>query len=159
MNLVISKPWWISLSVQSSKGIYKVMEKVDLGINMFPHSICTERLCCCSLNLGNYRHFPVLWKTFGKQQEEVPSFSVFKAGFLALLQGNANSQSFSLGANGLFSLHWILPGMSSQQQSLAWKIHLEQLVPKREEGKPIRGCGGQLQQPSGPVTPAGRGGH
>lgn len=38
----------------------KVMEKVDLGINMFPHSVCAEMLCCCSLNPGNYRPFPLL---------------------------------------------------------------------------------------------------
>lgn len=50
----------INLFVSAKQQRNKVMEKVDLGINMFPHIICTERLRCCSLNLGNYRHFPVL---------------------------------------------------------------------------------------------------
>lgn len=55
-----------SLLVSAKQERNKVTEKVDLGINMFPHSICTERLCRCSLNLGNYRHFPLLGKTVGK---------------------------------------------------------------------------------------------
>lgn len=42
-----------NLLVRAKQERNKVLEKVDLGINMFPHSICTERLCCCSLNLGN----------------------------------------------------------------------------------------------------------
>lgn len=35
-----------------SKRRNKVMEKVNLGINMFPYNIYAERLCV-SLNLGN----------------------------------------------------------------------------------------------------------